>query len=203
MPLYHSPPNGGGNLGGGSVPRCTEAPKSVPGAARAQIGRPVLSSVGVAWGVTHHKGGGGGGYGGEWGAGGSVPRSIEAKKFSKRRWRPKPSLVIVHCQYGLGGLSGEGGGGSPTPPPPVSHAVGLLLLYGALDGHPFFAPRAASGRCFLSAAAAGAPAGVISAFAEPSRQCTGAVLDVAGCAVCVSTAPSNWPPDPATQCHQL
>ena len=67
-----------------------------------------------------------------------------------------------------------------------------MLLYGALDGHPFFHSHDASGRCFLSAAAAGALAGVVSAFAEPSSWCAGAVLNVAGCAVCVSAAPNNW-----------
>ena len=39
--------------------------------------------------------------------------------------------------------------------------------------------------------AAGAPAGVVSAFAEPRRRCAGAVPDVAG-AVCASAAPSSW-----------
>ena len=39
---------------------------------------------------------------------------------------------------------------------------------------------------------AGAPAGVVSAFAEPSGWCAGAVLDVAWCAVCVSVAPNSW-----------
>ena len=58
------------------------------------------------------------------------------------------------------------------------HSVGLLFLYRALDSHPFFPPRAASGRCVLSAAAAGAPAGVVSAFAEPSG------LVCWGCAGC-------------------
>ena len=50
---------------------------------------------------------------------------------------------------------------------------------------------AASGRCVLSAAAAGAPAGVVSAFAEPSGWCAGAVLDVAG-AICALAAPNSW-----------
>ena len=67
-----------------------------------------------------------------------------------------------------------------------------MFLYGALDGHLFFPLHVASGRCFLSAAAAGAPAGVVSAFAEPSGWCVGAVLNVAGCAVCASAAPSRW-----------
>ena len=68
----------------------------------------------------------------------------------------------------------------------------MLLLYGALDGHPFFPSHVASGRYFLSAAAAGALAGVVSAFAEPSSWRVGAVLNVAWCAVCVSAAPNNW-----------
>ena len=76
--------------------------------------------------------------------------------------------------------------------PPVGHSVWLLLLYGALDGHPFFPSHVASGRCFLLAAAAGALAGVISAFEEPSSWCVGAVLNVAWCAVCASAAPNNW-----------
>ena len=67
-----------------------------------------------------------------------------------------------------------------------------MFLYGALDSHPFFPSHVASGRCFLSAAAAGALAGVVSAFAEPSGWCAGAVLNVAWCAVCASAAPSSW-----------
>ena len=77
------------------------------------------------------------------------------------------------------------------PPPPVCHAVGLLFLYGALDSHPFFPSHVASGRCFLSAAAAGALAGVVSAFAEPNG-CPGAVLDVTWCVVCASIVPNSW-----------
>ena len=71
----------------------------------------------------------------------------------------------------------------------------LQFLYGALDSHPFFPSHVASGRCVLWAAAAGAPAGVVSAFAEPSGWCAGAVLDVAG-AVCAVAVPSS-----PTQCH--
>ena len=70
--------------------------------------------------------------------------------------------------------------------------AGLLLLYGALDGHPFFPSHVASGRCFLSAAAAGALAGVVSAFVEPSSWCVGAVLNVARCVICASAAPNSW-----------
>ena len=75
------------------------------------------------------------------------------------------------------------------PPPPVWHSVGSLFLYGALDSHPFFPSHVASGRCVLSAAAAGALDGVVSAFAGPSSWCAGAVLNVAGCAVCASVFP--------------
>ena len=65
---------------------------------------------------------------------------------------------------------------------PCVTSVGLLSLYGALDSHPVSSSHVASGRCVMSAAAAGAPAGVVSAFAEPSGWRAGAVLDVAGCA---------------------
>ena len=65
-------------------------------------------------------------------------------------------------------------------PPPQPHSVWLLFLYGALDSHSFFPSHVASGRCVLSAAAAGAPAGVVSAFAEPSGWRAGAVLGAAG-----------------------
>ena len=77
-------------------------------------------------------------------------------------------------------------------PPHVWHSVWLMFLYGALDSHPFFPLHVASGRCFLSAAAAGALAGVVSAFAEPSGWCAGAVLNVASCAVFALAAPSSW-----------
>ena len=56
--------------------------------------------------------------------------------------------------------------------------------------HPFFPSHVASGHCILSAAAAGAPASVISAFAEPSGWCAGTVL-VAADAVCAQAAPSS------------
>ena len=52
------------------------------------------------------------------------------------------------------------------------------ILYGALDSHPVFPSHVASGRCVLTAAAAGALAGVVSAFAEPSG------LVCWGCAGC-------------------
>ena len=64
-------------------------------------------------------------------------------------------------------------------------------FYGGLGSHPLFPSHAESGRCVLSAAAASAPAGVVSAVAEPSGWCAGAVLDVAG-AVCALALPSSW-----------
>ena len=77
-----------------------------------------------------------------------------------------------------------------SPPPPCNIPSGCCFFTGALDSHPFFPSHVASGRCVLSAAAAGAPAGVVSAFAEPRRWCAGAVRNVAGCAVC---APPHQP----------
>ena len=84
--------------------------------------------------------------------------------------------------------------GVPCAPPPPLWDIpsGCCFFTGALDSHPFFPSHVASGRCVLSAAAAGAPAGVVSAFAEPRGWCAGAVLDVAGCAVCASAEPSSW-----------
>ena len=75
---------------------------------------------------------------------------------------------------------------------PVRHTFWLLFLFWALDSHPFFPSHVASGCFFLLATAAGAPAGVVSTFAEPSGWCAGAVLDVAWYAVCASVAPSSW-----------
>ena len=75
-----------------------------------------------------------------------------------------------------------------TPRVTFRRVVVSLRGPGRMDGP----PHVASGRCVLSAAAAGAPAGVVSAFAEPSSWCAGAVLDVAGWAVCASAAPNNW-----------
>ena len=67
-------------------------------------------------------------------------------------------------------------------PPPASlcfrgHVVRrVAFLHRALDSHPFFPSRAASGRCVLTAAVACVPA----ANAEPSSWHTGLVLVVAG-----------------------
>ena len=61
-----------------------------------------------------------------------------------------------------------------TPPFPLCVTLRLVVVsLQALDSHPFFPPHVASGRCFLSAVAAGALAGVVSAFAEPSGCCAG------------------------------
>ena len=113
-----------------------------------------------------------------WGRGEGVVLIAEVLAEQGRGWK-----------WGAPRAPFRGGGGSS---PPVSHSVWRLFLYGALDSRPFCPSHIASGRCFLSAAAAGAPAGVVSAFAGPSGWCAGAVLDVAGCAGCASAAPSSW-----------
>ena len=71
---------------------------------------------------------------------------------------------------------------NPNQLPPRWDIPSLPLLYGALDGHPFFPSHVASGRCVLTAAAACAPAGVVAAFAAPGlcQRCT------------VSGAPRMW-----------
>ena len=99
----------------------------------------------------------------------------------------------VPCRRAPGPVPPGGGMGREAryQHPPLPSCDIPLFLYGALDSHPFFPSHVASGRCFLSAAAAGALAGVVSAFAEPSSWCVGAVLNVAG-AVCASAAPSSW-----------
>ena len=79
---------------------------------------------------------------------------------------------------------------SPPPPPPRVTFRRVVVPLRGLGRSPVlpFACCVGSlrsvGRCVLSAAAAGALAGVVSAFAEPSSWCVGAVLNVAGCAVC-------------------
>ena len=123
----------------------------------------------------HNAAGGGTGVGGTLGLDAAPP--------------PPPSLLAGPLERG-----GEGGFCPPPPPrgdtwmcqvmiaiiPPPPCDIPLLFLYAALDSHPFFPSHVASGRCSLSA---GAPAGVVSAFAEPSGWCAGAVPDVAGCGV--------------------
>ena len=83
----------------------------------------------------------------------------------------------------------HGSRGDPMPPCATFRLVVVSLR--AWDSPPFF-PSHVLGCCFLSATAAGALAGVVSAFAEPSSWCVGAVLDVAWCAISVSLAPSSW-----------
>ena len=65
-----------------------------------------------------------------------------------------------------------------APRPPVWHSVALQNLYGALNSHPFCPSHAASGQCFLMAAAACVLCGVLSASAGPSSWRSG------GCAGC-------------------
>ena len=68
------------------------------------------------------------------------------------------------------------GGGAVNPPPACDSPSGCCLFTGPWTVSP---SHVASGRCFVSAAAAGALAGVVSVFAEPSSWCAGAVLDAA------------------------
>ena len=90
-----------------------------------------------------------------------------------------------------------------TPPPPCPNTG--LSKYGdpvfpdvwAFLGTVVFAipvqwRRRSAALCRRQEGAAGAPAGVLSAFAEPRRWCAGAVLDAAGSAVCASAVPSSW-----------
>ena len=68
----------------------------------------------------------------------------------------------------------------------------VVVSLRALDSHPFLPLHVAPGCSFLSAAAAGALAGVVSAFTEPGGWGAGAALDVAWCAVCASVARNSW-----------
>ena len=76
-------------------------------------------------------------------------------------------------------------------PAPLCDITSGFFLYGALGSHPFFPSHAVSGCCVLPAAVACAPAGVVSAFADPRGWCAGAVLVAAG-AVCTLAVPSSW-----------
>ena len=94
------------------------------------------------------------------------------------------SMNLIVCQLNV--TKSE-----PLPlvsPPPCDIPSGCC----SLDSHPFFPSHVASRRSFLSTAAAGALTGVVSAFAEPSSWCVGAVLNVAWCAVCAPAGPNHW-----------
>ena len=98
------------------------------------------------------------------------------------------NFVVSHDgPFGGGGGSG-GGGGAPLPHTKDRPGWSTASSHRCAELPPLRVDR---GRA-CPAAAAGAPAGVVSAFTEPSRWCDGAVLDAAGCAVCVSAAPSSW-----------
>ena len=88
-------------------------------------------------------------------------------------------------------LRGGGSSQRAVSTPCVTFRLVVVSLR-ALDSHLFVPSHVASGRCVLSAAAAGAPARVVSVFTEPSGWRAGAVLDVPGCAICVPAAPSSW-----------
>ena len=92
-----------------------------------------------------------------------LARAREERGRPAPRPRPEGGGGGVHAGGRRGGrppLADRCARARPLPPPPP--------LVGSLP-HPFFPSHVASGRCVLSAAAAGAPAGVGSAFAEPSR----------------------------------
>ena len=134
-------------------------------------------------GCIRREEGGGGGDG--WGGGGLEPKS--PKVCVPKRAQINISFCKISFFPAMKSGS-EGGGGCP---PCVTFRLVVVSLR-ALDSHPFFPSHVASGRCVLSAAAAGALAGFVSAFAEPSIWCAGAVLNVAWCAVCASAAPNSW-----------
>ena len=105
---------------------------------------------------------------------------------------PMPQVMFGKRIISKGGQWAGQGSCKGVPPPPLSDIPSGCCSFTALDSHPLFPSHVASGRCVLSAAAAGALAGVVSAFAEPSSWCVGTVLNVAWCAVCASTAPNSW-----------
>ena len=118
-----------------------------------------------------------------------APEELRKMVSARRGWgtqRANPGAPAAQrlCPSTLRGACTQW---ATTGAPDAFHAA----TSGALDSHPLVPSHVASGGCFLSAAAAGAPAGVVSVFAEPSGWCAGAVLDVA-CAVCASAAPSSW-----------
>ena len=112
--------------------------------------------------------------------------SIGARLWWGDGWLMGPfaesSSTPQHPRRGGWGRSGGGGWGVENS----------YVCFGIFDFSLKFPSHVASGRCFLPAAAAGAPAGVVSAFTEPSSWCVGAVLNVAWCAVCASAAPNGW-----------
>ena len=133
-----------------------------------------------------------------WGGGGAVRTHCRASAAAARPTpQPQPSGQQHEHTHARGHRRcvGRTRGGSTTrhsmpPPSPCDIPSSCCFFMGPWTVT--CSSNVASGRCVLSAAAAGALAGVVSAFAEPRRRCAGAVLDVAGCAVCVSAAPNHW-----------
>ena len=93
-----------------------------------------------------------------------IDSTLHPKTQSMQKYPPPPPEL--HLRVG-----GWSGGWSGTPLCDIPS--GCCFLYGALDSPPFPSSRAVSGRCVLSAAAAGVPAGVVSALADPSSWRTG------------------------------
>ena len=94
----------------------------------------------------------------------------------------------LHLPYGLSIKlpSLSTGPGAPatlaphTQGPPSPPLFGFAVSLQGPGQSPVFPSRATSGQCFLTAAAAGVPCGVVAASAEPSSWRTGGVLVVAG-----------------------
>ena len=126
-----------------------------------------------------------GGRGGAWGGGGGGLNPKSPKVCG-------PKIAQINISFFPTMKSGSGEGGGVRPPPPLCDIPSGCCSFTGPWTVTRSSLRMLSGRCVLSAAAAGAPAGVVSAFAGPSGWCDGAVLDVAGCAVCASAAPNNW-----------
>ena len=149
-----------------------------------------------------------GGGGGMWGGGGHIapPRTDLPPGQRHRAAGAQPSFCPETTVRQTPTLSGFGALLLRTEcfiPPPMGHSVRLRVLYGALDGHPFVPSHVASGRCVLSAAAAGAPAGVVSAFAEPRRWCTGGCAGGCGgrfSVVAAHSPPHSGRPPPVSLC---
>ena len=165
--------------GGGWPPaRCKPCPEVKSG------GRGGAGCIGLRYGIL-----GGGGWGGR---GGHGWHRLHASLLCSNASLCRAPFMLHRDAVTPPGVSVTGGGAEWQPgllrlTPCVTFRLVVVSSWG-----PGQSPVLPSGRCFLSAAAAGALAGVVSAFAEPSSWCAGAVLNVAVCAVCASAAPSSW-----------
>ena len=94
-------------------------------------------------------------------------------KWMVAKWVENPAW-LSRKQTGCSSVCSRGqpacGPGWLLQPPCVTFRRVAVSVRG-LDSPSFFPPRAASGQCFLTAAAAGVACGVVSAVAEPSSWC--------------------------------